>query len=499
MRSLKLPTFVQALALYTAACAIFAVILFATPGFLGTDDYYHTRMAVEILEQRSLRVDFPWLPLTILDRESFTDHHLLFHLYTAPFTLLGEVTGAKIATVSIAAGVVLAAWALLRNMGVRHAWLWALGMFVLSIPFLNRILMIRTQGASLLFLILALLALQTKRYRWLIPLSFGYVWLYNGFILMPVFAGLYCAAAWLVDRRFEPRPLIYALIGMVLGLVINPYFPQNLAFIWDHLVAKVDIANSVRLGNEWYPYDTGDLLYNSVGALVMLALGVLAPSLRSGENSKRDRMETVLLLCALLTLFMLMRSRRFIEYFPAFALLFGAASWGRGIDFAALLPTRLAWRPLFPLAGAAGLLILAYTTLPAAYYQARDSRSPDYFAGASAWMRANVPDGEIIFQTDWDDFTRLFFYNPDNAYIVGLDPTYLQLADPVKWDQWVSITRGEIENPSALINFVFGARYVVSDASHDDFRQQAAADPAMEVVFQDRYNYVWRINPVESP
>lgn len=498
MPTLRLPALAQALALYLAAFAIFAVILFATPGFLGTDDYYHTRMAVEILEQRSLRVEFPWLPLTILSPDKFTDHHLLFHMYVAPFTLLGEVTGAKIATVSIAAGVVLAIWVLLRRMGVRYAWLWALGLFVVSLPFINRILMIRTQGASLLLLIVALIALQAGRYRWLIPLSFAYVWLYNGFILMPAFAGLYCAAAWVVERKFEPRPLIYALLGMALGLVINPYFPQNLTFIWDHLIAKVDIESSVRLGNEWYPYDTGDLLANSAGALIVLALGVVAPNLR-GAQSKRDRMETTLLLCALVTLFMLMRSRRFIEYFPAFALLYGAVSWGRGIDFAAWLPTRLAWRPLVPLAGALGLLYFAYTVLPAAYDQAEDSRSPDYYAGAGVWLRANVPDGEMIFQTDWDDFTRLFYYNPDNPYIVGLDPTYLQLADPIQWDQWVALTRGEVETPSTLISSVFGAQYVVSDAGHDAFRQQAAADTAMELVYQDRYNYVWRINPVESP
>ena len=40
-------------------------------------------------------------------------------------------------------------------------------------------------------------------------------------------------------------------------------------------------------------------------------------------------------------------------------------------------------------------------------------------------MRANVPAGERIFNTDWDDFPRLFYYDPTHAYISGLDPTYL--------------------------------------------------------------------------
>ena len=494
MSNLKIPLFLQVLALYAVAAALFAGILFVAPGFLGTDDYYHARISTEILEQRRLALDFQWLPLTILSPERFSDHHLLFHLYVAPFTLLGDITGAKIATLSIAAGIVVAAWALLRRLGVRYATLWALGMFAVSTPFLYRTLMIRTQGASVLLLILTLIVLSAHRryWRWLIPLAFAYTWLYDGFILLPIFAGFYSAAAWFTDRKFEPRPVIYALIGVALGLVINPYFPQNIAFIWDHLLAKVNIDNSVRLGSEWYPYETTDLLYNSFGALIAFALGMLAPSLKEG---KRDRMETTLLMCAFLTLYMLMRSRRFTEYFPAFALLFSAAAWGR-VDFIALLPRRLQWRPLTPLIGTIALVALTYNFYMPAYFQARDSRSPDYFAGASAWLRDNAPDGAIIFQTDWDDFTRLFFYNPENVYIVGLDPTYLQLADPVMWDQWVSITRGEVDNPSSLINFVFGARYVVSDASHEAFREKAGIDPAMEVVYQDIYNTVWRINPI---
>lgn len=496
MPNLRLPIFLQGIALYAVAFALFGVILFATPAFLGTDDYYHARITTEIVAQRRLAIEFPWLPLTILSPERFSDHHLLFHLYLVPFTIFGDVIGAKIGTVVIAAGIVVATWALLRRIGARHPELWALGIFAVSMPFLIRLLMIRTQGASLLLLIVALLLLANKRYRGLIPLGFAYAWLYDGFVLMPIFAGFYTVAAWLVDRRFEPRPLLYSLTGVALGLAINPYFPRNIAFIWDHLTAKVDIASSIRLGNEWYPYETTNLLYNSRGALIALALGVIAPSLR---EHKRDRMETTLLFCALLTLFMLMQSRRFIEYFPAFALLFGAAAWGRGIDFAALLPARLRWRPLLPLLGAAALAFFTVETYLPAYYQARDERDTELFAGAGAWLRTNVPDGDLIFQTDWDDFTRLFFYNPDNAYIVGLDPTYLQLADPIKWDQWRAITRGEVENPSSLIAFVFGARYVVSDAGHDAFRETAANDPLMEVVYQDQYNYVWRINPSESP
>lgn len=30
----------------------------------------------------------------------------------------------------------------------------------------------------------------------------------------------------------------------------------------------------------------------------------------------------------------------------------------------------------------------------------------------------------------WDDFTRLFFYDPDSVYLIGLDPTFMSLPEP---------------------------------------------------------------------
>lgn len=40
----------------------------------------------------------------------------------------------------------------------------------------------------------------------------------------------------------------------------------------------------------------------------------------------------------------------------------------------------------------------------------------------------------MVFQTNWDDFPRLFFYNSASVYTAGLDPTYLQLYDAELYD-----------------------------------------------------------------
>jgi hypothetical protein len=138
--------------------------------------------------------------------------------------------------------------------------------------------------------------------------------------------------------------------------------------------------------------------------------------------------------------------------------------------------------------------LFGVSMVTAALDDARNSPDAETFAGAAAWLKTNTPAGSMVFQTDWDDFTRLFFYNTHNVYLVGLDPTYLERADPALWDEWVAITRGEVELPAQTILRRFGARYVVSDTRHQDFERQAEDDPAMTLVYEDRYSLVWRID-----
>ena len=80
----------------------------------------------------------------------------------------------------------------------------------------------------------------------------------------------------------------------------------------------------MSVGNEWYPYDTKQLLDNSLPALVAFASGALALGLTS---RKMDARTALGLFVSLLFGLMLFQARRFVEYFPPFALIFAAFAW----------------------------------------------------------------------------------------------------------------------------------------------------------------------------
>jgi hypothetical protein len=188
---------------------------------------------------------------------------------------------------------------------------------------------------------------------------------------------------------------------------------------------------------------------------------------------------------------MLFKARRFVEYFPAFAVIFAALACAPLLD-------RLQWpdrlKRLIPIGLVASLLVpLALTLTQAREAMADQSRPADTYAAASNWLAKYAPPGARIFQADWDDFPRLFFYNTSDTYTIGLDPTYMELYDPDLYNTWVKITRGQIDRPSDVIRSRFGGQYVVTDLVHTAFIDRARQDPGLAEVFRDRHAIVYSV------
>lgn len=489
-------TFLTGLALFWLFVGLLAYVQSGTPGIPDTDGYYHAKMGW-LIRQHGLKPDFPWLPLTILNQEAFYDHHWLYHIYLALFATTDPALdggqalaqGAKVASTILPALTFVMVWGLLRQQDVPAAAAWSLGLLAVSSAFLFRMSMVRAQSASLLLLIIALICMLRGRYGWLIPLGFIYVWTYNGFPLLLVVTGIYAAATLLLERRLVWQAIVYPLIGITLGLLINPYFPQNISFIFSHILPKLG-SSDVAVGNEWYPYETWTLVENSGYALLAFVLGALA---WGWQGQRTDKTTLVAFGLAIIFGFMVFRSRRFVEYAPAFALLFLAVSsapWLRQ-----QMQQRPAWVPFLPVLGLAILFFPLKNTLTDARQAIANTRPPDQYAAAALWLRDEAPEGAMVFQTDWDDFTRLFYYNSELIYTVGLDPTYLQLADAALYEEWVAITRGRVANPGTVIAERFAAAYVFSDLNHEAFMTQAKVDPRLQEIYRDSYAVIYAVLP----
>lgn len=474
-----------------------AVIQFAAPDLPDNDGFYHIKLAA-IMREAGLKPKFNWLPLSILNEREFYDHHFLFHAALIPFTFGDLRIGAKWAAVIFASLAFLAIWFLFHRQKIPRAWLWAVALLGISDAFLYRMSVTRAQSLSLAVLALGFLWLLEGKHKQLGVLSFLYVWMYNAFPLMLALGVLHFLAVAMIERRFEFRPLLFILGGILAGLIVNPYFPQNIIFSYKQMLPKLADATSVRVGNEWFPYETQQLLENSLPALIAFASGALA----LGLSGKKMEVRTAFaLLASLLFGLMLFQARRFVEYFPPFALIFAAFAWAPlfTVESDSVSSTGSPFNRLAPALLGLAVAFSVAVSIPRAREAIDRSKPYDLYAGASAWLAENTPAGARVFQTDWDDFPRLFFYNTHNTYLIGLDPTYMQLYDPQLYALWVEITKGNVDDPSQIILEKFGSRFVHTDLNHTGFLRVAEDDAGLKEVYRDDQAVIFEVIAQPQP
>jgi len=481
------------------------------------DGYYHIKWAQMLWQNFRAKhfspPSFIWLPLTTLNLHDYVDHHLLFHIILIPFTWFRDLqTGAKVAAALFASVAVFSCYWLIVRYEIRYRLIWLLALLASSAPFLYRLNMTKAPPFAIIFLVTGVYLLFEKKFWPLLPLTFVFALTYDMFVLLILAAAVWTIVIGWTEQRFEWRPLAWVLLGSVLGLVINPYFPHNLYLFYEHARVKITPNDfATKVGNEWYPYDTREFVANCYVALAAMLAGYLFLDIEDRERAERP---LFFLLLSTSLLLMTARWKRFAEYFPPFAILFAAftlENFWRGRAIFTRLPDSVMedLRPFLdrqqPSATAKEIkqqetwrLIkagFASITLGAAlfinvYHTAKDihgSEGLDYYAKGAAWMRSNIPAGQIVFNTDWDDFPRLFFFDPTHVYVSGLDPTYLLDKNPELSKLYEKITTGDEEDPGPLIRDRFGTRWVFSDNTkdHDAFYDNALRSGWFDRVYED--------------
>jgi hypothetical protein len=480
------------------------------------DGYYHikwARMLWDNMRAGHFPPAFPWLPLTTLNAREYVDHHLLFHIILIPFTWFRDLqTGAKIAAILFASLAVFSCYWLIVRYEIRYRLIWLLALLASSAPFLYRMSMTKAPPFAIIFLVIGTYLLFERKYWPLLPLAFIFAATYDMFVLLGMAVAIWTVVIGWTEDRFEWRPLAWVVLGSVLGLIINPYFPHNLYLFYEHARIKLTAADfATKVGQEWYPYDTREFVINCMVALSAMLVGYIA---FDGSDRKRAQRPLYFLILSTGLLLMTARWKRFAEYFPPFAILFAAftleAFWrGRAVfthlpddvmeDLQPFLdrqqPATTAkeseseetWKWIKAAFVAVALGAALFANVYRTAHDIRESDRRDYYAKGAAWMRANVPPGERIFNTDWDDFPRLYYYDPTHFYISGLDPTYLLDKNPELSKLYDRITTGEEEDPGPLIRDRFGSRWIFSDNTkdHDGFFDNALRSGWFDKVYED--------------
>jgi hypothetical protein len=481
-----------------AAVALASFVLyrlqFSSYALIDTDGYFHIKFSYLMTHGHGLIRELPWLHYTI-HRDYYRDHHFLQHLLLVPFTYFDLRLGAKLAAWFFATLAFGAFYLAAARRGRASAAILTVALLAGGNHFLYRMMMNRVPSMSLAMLLVVIWLVATRRQRWLAVAMFAYVWLYDGFAQGIIAIVLMVLAELLVEGRCNWRTLAWGLAGVLAGMVVNPYFPRNFESYLFNLQrtageAQLSVSDT---GWEWKPLESYYLLRNFRATWIALALAAVLAAL-----ARRIRRETVgLLLLSAVTTAMILKARRYSDVWPAMVFLFLAFAWADFWDELVERCGRLARRARWAATAALlGLLLFIPHTYRKGLQMIEGDNAFEHYRGASDYLLRHAPPKTVVFNAGWDDFPHLFFFNSENYYVLGLDQLYMKRYDAELYDRWRDIRDGEVEQPSATIRKLFGARFAVINRRDDRqhrFYKQARRDGAMRLEFEDDYCAVFRI------
>ena len=317
--------------------------------------------------------------------------------------------------------------------------------------------MLRPHVLSLVLTLLFIESLWRQQPWKLFLISLMYPLAYTAAHFLIFIAIIYLTILWIHQRELRISPLLLTLGGTLAGLLLHPHFPNNLQ-VWYVQNTLLPLFNSGHSQEFWFVTEHTALskpeFLGACGVTLLLFGTAMVTLILERRNVSSKALLIFTLACGFLGMTLI--SMRFVEYWAPFTVLscvlnLKAMKIKQGTSLILKNATRIAQFGL--ICFSVIIYILAILLIPVRF-------TPE-LEEAAQWLKNNTPKEAVIFTTNWADFPQLFYFNPQNYYLFGLDPVYCYAYDPKLWNLWVAIVAGEIEKPEAEIQKIFHADYVL--------------------------------------
>lgn len=492
---MKIFGFWQELLVFLISFLFFCLFQFnrQMPLFSGEDSFYHVAMA-RFIADHGIPQQFPYLNYTTLN-SNFVDHQLLFHLILIPFIkLFGENAGAKIMDVLFVSLAFTLLFIIFRHYKLKFSTIYTLFiLFTLPCDFYFRMSFIRVQSVALFMMTLSYFFILKDKWFALFITSFLFVWLYGGSVFIPVLVAIYLLAKILSGETINRKIIFSGICGFILGLIINPYFPKNITFLYSQIF-QTGIGAKSYSGGEWRPYDTWYWVTISL-IPVILFFGSLFLSL--ARNIKIDSKKMTLVIFSFFILLLQWKAKRFVEYWPFFASAAGIIMIGQYLEKFLLdirKSNKFIWLPIMLSAFLVAICIKANIEIANAYHDTTTPINTATTKEVSDYLIKHSEPGQIVFTDDWDVFPFYFYFNQKNYYIVGLDPEFMNQYNHTLYEEFASISSGSDSNNLERIKNDFRASWILVGIDHPDFRNNLENNTTLfKKVFQNNDYLLYKV------
>jgi hypothetical protein len=487
----------RALMVFAAAYGYLHVLQFQTTTILGADGYYHIKFA-ELLPSIGFAREFKWAAHSVWATH-FADKELLYHVFLVPFARFADpLIGLKYATVLLGAAAVTSFYLVALLNRVRFPLLWTVLLLGSGPYFLYRLGSPRPHVLSLLLLLWCVHLILNRRRVALAGVSFVYALSYTAFHLPLGLALLVSGHRYLTERRFDWKTPAAILGALVLGILVNPYFPNNLRIFWlqNFVVPWVAVSGgpAMSLAREFIPPATRAFALYHLAVLIPYSAALYLALLRP---RKREARTGVLFVISLALILMTLLLPRFVEYSVPLTLLFLASFF---TDELATFDLREALSRAGRRRKAALAVIGTAFPILAAVLVWSHARAVEFFTPvppmrreAALYLAEHTEPDELVFTCDWDDGPELFYFNDRNRYPVLLDPNFVCHRDPDRCREWAKVARGGFVGRTYDV-LAAEYRYGVCTWDYGDLKRIVEKDPRMEIVLDTPGAYVFRID-----
>ena len=340
-----------------------------------------------------------------------------YHLLLAPFTLIFDlITAAKVLAAVVYGAFAFTLFALLKELRAIWRIIWVLLALSGSGMALYRSTLARPYLLSIVLVLAALYFILRASSQGVALASAAHALCYSMFFLVGFAPGLYFL---LCRNRKAAKILAASCIGMGLGLAVSPFFPENVRFDVAQAILPLTRGPAHDLTMELRPLNWEWIEPAKVVVGVWIAALVLT-AFEWRKQKLSDHASLLLAMCVA-ALAVSLRVGRMFDLFVPLAVLFSAAVISPWMLRSIRNRTDAA-------AAATVLLVLCGVNVASAYRAIRKAPSADRFRGVSQYLRANHP-GTLVFNTQWEQYQFLYFWNSENTYLIGIDPSFMYYED----------------------------------------------------------------------
>ncbi|MFH1536543.1 MAG: hypothetical protein ABID45_00985, partial [Patescibacteria group bacterium] len=263
----------------------------------------------------------------------------------------------------------------------------------------------------------------------------------------------------------------------------------------------INYQDKIGVGGEWYPYAIYDLM---AGAPILFLILLIALFLFGFNIKKLKALNWFSFILFVGFLLLTLKSRRYVEYFVPLAVWFSAVTVSPYLKLDTIITKiknilNYKYYKLALICLAVLFFSFSVPAIVASDFKHNDKdlkRGSSFyrFSAAGKWLEENGKKEGIVLHSDWDEWPLLFFWNSNNYYIVGLDPTFMYNYDVDLYWKWVNITLGKEEDVYNIAKNDFNASYILLEKDHRKMDRNIMKDEQMKMIYEDEEAKIYEVN-----